>query len=291
MRLRSPLLLLLALTACRGEEAVPDGGHRAGAPGRTAEYTRHLYFLGEPRPEPVFAVFDFSVAERGEQLDRTATGWIRSGGAWAPLLRMAWKMERMREPWRLVPHGPVRLLVGDDGELAALAVTGPEEIRLIAEAPGARWLPGPGFDARVRPASLRFGRAPLAGTLLDLHLPGTAAPPRVVLAGADGLALLLPGDGDTGWLLDGPEEAQLDGLRLEAVGAAGTAGTAGTATDGAAADLPAWRVMVGDRRLGELEGIASIGEADAPPLRAVRGWLEVTGERRPVVGLVREGGG
>jgi hypothetical protein len=274
MRLRSALLLLLALTACRGDEAAPDGGRRDGAPGPGAEYARHLYFLSEPRPDPVFAIFDFSVADRGGRLERTAVAWIRSGGAWTPLLRMEWEMERMREPWRLVPHGPVRILVADDGELAALAVSGPEEVRLSAEAPGARWLLARGFDARVRPASLRFGRAPLAGTLLDLHLPGAGAPAEVVLAGDDGLALLLPGGGAAGWLLDGPEEAHLDGLRLERIGADGEASS--------------WRLMIGDLPFGELERLPGTGAADAPPLHPVRGWIEVAGERREVVGVLRE---
>lgn len=115
------LVLLLAVPACDGgpgsaptkEEVTPDFGP-------TAAYNRRLIFLGPGSPLPTAAVFDFVALSDSIGIRRGVRARVVDGAGWRGLMDEGWEMEPMREPWRLVPHGPLTLLVGEAGELGAL---------------------------------------------------------------------------------------------------------------------------------------------------------------------------
>ncbi|HEY8470586.1 MAG TPA: hypothetical protein VIL18_13130 [Longimicrobiales bacterium] len=104
---------------------------------------------------------------------------------------------------------------------------------------------------------------------------------HVVVTGA-------PGAGDLLWVVAGPEERIVEGVRLE-----------GGATRGGRTRAT-WRIAAPDAALrGELRAVGSpleleSGDALTPApvaLFLVRGWIELRGVRRPVYGLLRRGQG
>ena len=104
---------------------------------------------------------------------------------------------------------------------------------------------------------------------------------HVVVTGA-------PAAGELLWVVAGPEERIVEGVRLE-----------GGATRGSRARAT-WRITAPDVALrGELRAVGSpleleSGDAVTPApvaLFVVRGWVELRGVRRPVYGLLRRGQG
>lgn len=191
------LLVALLLAACEaggaGEE-IPATGREEFGP--TAAYDRRLVFLGPGAELPTAAVFDFAVLSDSAGLRRGIRARLVDGMEWIPLMDAGWEMARMREPWRLVPHGDLKLIVGSAGELDALVFAGEElGVRLDPGSSIAEYSPDAGTQLVLRQAELRLGGEPVTGILLDAQLGravNPAAIPRIAPEPAD------PGAEDAG---------------------------------------------------------------------------------------------
>ena len=323
-------LLLVVAPACDrpARDAAPAGAEDETGPLAAhppAAYERRMLFLAGPEARPVVALFDFATLDDGAGLHRAARAWRGEAGGWDSVLVAAWEDAPARAPWLIVPNGPFRLLVGDDGEVEALVYRGERsELRLVPAPEFAAWSRGRGAQLRLRSAQLARDGARTPGTLLDVQLArelprapappgataasGPAAAPDSVAATAtdaqpydeayvtDGeeLHVVLTGAPDAGdvlWVIAGPEERVVEGARLEE----GAAQGGRTRVRG-----PVWRIAAPDAALeGELraEGAPlelAAGDAVGPApvaLFVVRGWVELRGVRRAVYGLVRRGQG
>lgn len=272
------VLVCLAATACDRAESP-----RRGAEPSTLEtlavpafYERRMVFVEEGAGRPVHAVLGFSVADSGDATRRRAHGWLFRSD-WAPVLDEAWSMRPMREPWRLVPHGPLRLIAGTDERIEALIVDRPgTPLRIMPGTELATYATAPTLEYVLRQARMRVGEEEHVGVLLDLQrvrpLGDSAAGPDtgreiVVAAGEDTRLVVV--DGMAAWIERGEPLRTVEGVRLVA-----------SAPDRWRIDAPGSGVS------GELEVVGADTAGDRTRVHAVRGWIERAGRRRDVAGTV-----
>jgi hypothetical protein len=314
--------LALAITA--GAVACGNGGEpgrerdRAGQSrvdfGPTAAYERRLIFLGPGQRLPTAAIVDFGALSDEDGLRRGVRARLADGNDWTRLMDAGWSMDRMREPWRLVPHGPLRLIVGDGGEVAALVIRGDVEVRIEPGGSMAELTPDPGTQLMLRQGRIGLGGSLVSGVLLDIQtgrsldgpphgsaLPG--APPtggddgatpwarpgvEALLAGEAGFYMVFAGtaSGTLAWLRHGQQDEVRRGARLTAV--EWELGSDGVRVPSA------WQVVGPDDLTGELvadasDGVDVSGAGDVEGLgyAIVSGWILDRGVHRDVFGLVR----
>ncbi|HWV57621.1 MAG TPA: hypothetical protein VNZ57_09235 [Longimicrobiales bacterium] len=180
-RVRSAYALLAAIVLACGPGN--DGGRGDGnnaEPSRPVRYERRFWFVSAaPGEAPVSAAFDFEVVDDGVGLRRFSSAWLGRGEAWRPLLDTVVVMAPIREPWRIMPHASLRLIVGDSGAVDALVYgTGPDEVRLLPGRSTESWV-APDAELVFAPADMRIAGLTYRGALLDTRMgyrPGRPAP-------------------------------------------------------------------------------------------------------------------
>lgn len=177
IRSRLTLLLALPLIAAVACDDVPQWGARsepaAQAPadfGPTAAYERRLVFLGPGQRLPTAAIMDFVALSDSVGLRRGVRVRVADGAEWTALMDAGWEMEPLREPWTLVPHGPLRLVASDDGDLSAIVYRGDVEVRLEPGSSLAEYSADRGTHLVLRQARLSVGGDLVHGLLLDAQL-------------------------------------------------------------------------------------------------------------------------
>lgn len=278
-------------------------------------YTRRMLFVGGRAADPRIVVFDHGVLASPSATERSAGIWLAAGDeGWHPLVDLSWTDQPIREPWRPIPHGPLRIMVDDAGEVEALrGRSGLGTFRLAAMSRIGKWTPDDSPHFTIMTAEWSLEADSVAGVLVDI-LPETSGlpiPPATpsatqagqpsALADADTAAdveLVLTDGGEFRLVVSVP--AALPGQlwiqraeRMEALDRVILARDSFPDEEG-------WRI---DARGGELHGElrplgATLelgrqgGEADQRARRpaafqAMRGWIEIRGDRRNVVGIMR----
>lgn len=206
------LLLPLAFAACEGSPPWRSGDGEEEAINRdvfgpTAAYDRRLVFLGPGETLPTAAIFDFAALSDSAGLRRGIRARLLDGAEWVPLMDAGWDMEPMREPWRLVPHGALKVVVGEAGELDALLYRGDAEVRLEPGSTIAEYSPDAGTQLVLRQGRLRLGGEPIPGILLDAQLARAVSPRPAPAAPLDTAA---PADGADSVDSTAPDDAGAD---------------------------------------------------------------------------------
>jgi hypothetical protein len=319
MRRYSSLLVLAVLMAA-GLPACNDGRPdrdevAARAPvdfGPTAAYERRFLFLGPGQLLPSAAIVDLVALSDSVGVRRGVRARVSDGTDWLPLMDEGWDMAWMREPWRLVPHGSLRLVLGDAGELAALVFRADMEVRVEPGSALAGYSPDPGTQLVLRQARLALGADLVHGILLDAQLgrgvdpamsrsvrsqPGSGAPNEATPIGQPGTEALLTdndgfylvfaaaGAGPMGWIHYRGRDDVRRGAHLTAVAWEETEGV----------QVPnAWQVAGQGELTGELtaEALDGVDLADVAGIEAlgyavVSGWVADQDVRRDVFGLIR----
>ncbi len=330
MRAKNILIVLtvvLAATACESgpggspvdQEVTPDYGP-------TAAYNRRLVFLGPGARLPTAAVFDFVALSDSLGLRRGVRARVVNGVRWRALMDEGWAMAPMRNPWRLVPHGPLKITVTEAGDLGALIHRDSAITRLYLGATIAEHSPDVSTQLVLRSARLAVDDESVPGVLLDTQLgrsvnpqfvqrarsdtldaadaddgqaPDSVAVPPTPIARQGAEALLLnnggfyvvlasASSGSLAWVRNAGRDDVRSDARIEP--------TAWTQDEATGVQVPsAWRVVSsGGTLTGELvtESTAPITLTDVPDLQAlsyvlVSGWVEDRSVRRDVFGLVR----
>ena len=158
-----PALLASAGLACEGgspwsddePEIRPAETHDFGP---TAAFDRRVLFVGPGEDLPGAAIFDFVTVSDSAGLRRGVRARIVDGERWLRLLDEGWTMGSLREPWRLVPRGPVRMVVDDIGEVTTLLYrTDSLTVRLSLGGALGEYRPDDGTQLVIRQASMRVG--------------------------------------------------------------------------------------------------------------------------------------
>lgn len=240
---RVPLLLVpLLLAACEGGPPWRSADEEQTAVDRdvfgpTAAYDRRLIFLGPGGELPTAAVFDFAALSDSAALRRGVRVRLVDGAEWVRLMDEGWEMEPMREPWRLVPRGRLKIVVGDAGDLDALLFRGEDvDLRLEAGPAIAEYSPDAGTQLVLRQGRLRLGDEPINGILLDAQLARAVSPAALPTPGTG------PGSVDTAAAAGDTTAGAAAGSDTAAgagVAGAGGGGGDGADTTGALAPAPA----------------------------------------------------
>ncbi len=293
--------------------------------GPTATYGRRLIFMGPGDQLPTAAIFDFTSLSDGVAVRRGVRARVLTDEEWTTVVDAGWTLEPMREPWRIVPGGGLKVMVNDAGEISALAHPGDPEVRLRPGALLAENSPDAGTQFVLRQATLTVRDETVRGILLDSQLGRTVSPsavPRVepdpaertdtdstigapptpiARAGAEAFLVNNSGyyvvfansaGGAVAWLSRSGSDEIERGATLEPIAGPESRGDG----EESAVSMPTqWRISGSDGLTGELSATAT----DAVPLTGldplsglgyvlVTGWLAEDGVRRDVIGLVRQ---
>lgn len=302
-----PALLILPLGS-----GCDEGSPTAELPPETASaeqpwtYERSYTFATERQGQPLAAPFAFQARPRADRHERSARGWLARGPVWDPFLDERWSAAAVGGPWRVLPHGALRLAVGGAAGIERLWFeSGERRLRLEIGSPRTGWQGGERERFRVLSGTLVLGAEAIEGPVLEemrvLRQPARGAPSfardRLILVDGSGFLLYLLHEhpaGPTGtqgrsWVLAaGMEEARQEGS---------VSWPEVRPLEAARRDIPlrwAFEAAEADVR-GEVSSIAyssSVGEERAGRRAVeirytVEGWLEMDGERREVRGVVR----
>ena len=81
-------------------------------------YQRTVVFVDTERDTTVFVSWDFENLTLADSTQRTLRGWVGRGAQWILLADEAWAtVPSRRAPWRIVPRGDTRMIVGQDDVL------------------------------------------------------------------------------------------------------------------------------------------------------------------------------
>lgn len=306
------LLLVAGLAGAACTADTPPESEGTESPGAEAtdatifhgrEYERYVVFMTS-RGDSTLVVpwLFFSQAVPGG-VQRETRGWLARGGSWEPFYSDAWETSPSRAPWRILPHGPVRLIVGPGDALdGVIYESGP---RLLEVNPGellAEWRGQRGETYRAQEGVALLSNQRVDGVMMDLARARAAGDPVpgdwLFLVSGDSLHLFVdsPDGGTAGASASYRGWAQLDLSQLqwpqilvewEEV----------RAFEPARRDVPVrWSIASTD---GEMEGTLVIqssnmevgtGEGPILPVDAffeVEGSIRVEGGEYPVRGLVR----
>lgn len=308
----TPVLVLaatLATVACGSPETAPDRApeaEEASAPGnfRGRTYERNFVFTTLSGDSAFLVPWLMSAHTRPGGVDRRARGALARGSTWEAFYDSSWETPPTRVPWRIIPHGSLRLVVGEgDAVEEILFAEGTRKLELeLSGAPLIEWAGARGQVYRLVEAAVYLSDQRVAGLALDM------ARVHGVDLGAEGdWAFLVSGD-SLQVVIENPTAAppgELDACRAWArldfrdlQWPAVTVDWAEVrAFQPARQDVPvSWTLTSPD---GDLEGVLQVQSAhieagDGPgpllPVDAlflVSGTLNVEGRSFPVRGLFR----
>ena len=189
-----------------GASAGPAPGGGAAAtetvvPGTT--YERTIVFLETAGDSVQFAPWDFQNRVETDGVHRSVRGWLGRGGMWGLFIEDEWTSGPTRSPWRIVPRGPVRLVVGLEDELEEIYYReGPRDLSLRLGGTLAEWSGQRGATYRLLEGALRLAGVETEGLVLDafaVRSGDTGGSAELgLLAGSDGLQLVLADAGAPG---------------------------------------------------------------------------------------------
>lgn len=117
--IRTSLLLLGLLGACGPTDEAPPRAEAAEEDSlatvrnfRARSYERHIVFLTSQGDSTLLVPWAFTARTTPEGVDREVRGWLARSDTWDPFLSEQWGGPPNAAPWRPLPHGPVRLVVG-----------------------------------------------------------------------------------------------------------------------------------------------------------------------------------
>jgi len=170
------LLLLAGAVGCSDDPpdetsppgTSPDARERSeGEPGRV--FQRNVVFLSTEGDSLVGVPWFLRTrSHTGGEL-REARGLLARSGAWDVFYREAWSSTPVRAPWRILPHGPMRIVVSEGGGLERIFYEAGDrrlEIGLgeaLAEITGQR-----AETIRLLRGALDFAGRRTAGVVMDM---------------------------------------------------------------------------------------------------------------------------
>ena len=309
---RSALLVALGVSATACSENGSDAGNddSSGASGAVeAEtegsgtapgtlYQRSVVFVDVSTETTMFVPWDFENLTEADGVRHNLRGWLGRGGEWSPFADEQWVTPPTRTPWRILPRGAARMVMGLDDVL--LEIYYQEDFRDLSVLPGeviADWSGQRGDTYRLLAGTSRLSDVEYPGLVIDAYTPrarGSEQSSEWALLIGDGPLYLLLADLDpTGpsraWGLQDSEEMSWPTVTL-------TWGET-RSFERARRDIPVlWQFRSDDGELaGEVESVSShlqAIDAEGPILPVlgvyeVAGWVTIGETRVAVKGFLR----
>lgn len=221
---RSAALLVAALVlawGCRESSPGPGGDPDTGAAVRdTARnlagrvYERRFVFTSANEDTALVVPFFFGARSLPGTLERSVRGWLGRDGSWNAIYEDRWQTPPSPAPFRILPRGPIRLVVGEDDAVEAIVYRERgREMELSPAATLVEWSGSRGETVRLHEGRLALGERSFDGFVLDL---ARARRAQDVPHGDWGL--LVSGD-SLQLVLLAPEDAESEGInRFQAFG-------------------------------------------------------------------------
>jgi hypothetical protein len=269
-----------------------------------AVYERHLVFLADRTDSTLAVPISFRTGANDASVHREIRAWLNRSGTWDPFFMDAWVSGPNRSPWRILPRGPLRLVVGQADALERVVFR--EGARQLEVRPGealADWAGPAGEAVRIQEGSLNLAERRVDGWVLDFARGWTepAPPPGAVflLVSGDTLQVVLQAEREAS---DAESStplrawARID-FRDQLWDRVGSRWSEARTFEPARRQFPAgWEMASGDSTfLGSLEVrgsdlAAGAGAGPILPMEAVfgvAGTLTLQGRVFPVHGIVR----
>lgn len=309
---RWPVLALGAAAlagGCSGssEQEPPGTEGDRGAPGAaTADfeatpgtiYQRTIAFIETSGDSALLVPWDFENRIEADGTQRAIRGWLGRAGQWRLFMEDDWVTGPTRAPWRIVPRGQARLVVGHQDVLEEIYYReGVRDLSLRLGETVVEWNGQRGATYRLLEGSVRLGDVETRGLVLDAFAVRTSGAGEsaelALLIGGDRFQLVLAN-------LEGPGRyrawARQDTLELFWPEVEVEWGET-RSFERARRDVPVvWRIESGDGRLsGEFESVTSHlqtqnGDGAILPVLGVyevAGLFRVDGEEVAVRGFLR----
>lgn len=300
----------LSAAACSGDGSdIDDAGASATSGTAAAEttgtgsvpetiYQRTVVYVDVSGETTMFMPWDFVNRTEVDSVRHMLRGWLGRGGEWASFTDEEWVTPLTRTPWRILPRGPTRMVMGLHDVLREIHYQ--EGIRDLSVRPGeviAEWSGQRGDTYRLLGGSARLSEVEYPGLVADVYTPGTDGSDRpsewALLIGEGPLYVLLADHEGTGtaraWGLHDAEEMSWPAVTL--------AWGDTRSFERARRDIPVgWRFRSGDGELmGEIEFVSAhlqaiAGEGPILPVLGVHevaGHVTVGGIRVAVKGFLR----
>ncbi len=299
----------MGIAACAPESEDGSSGPGEGETASEVErnfrpvvYERNVVVLTLGGDSTIVVPWVFGARNDGASVRHEIRGWLSRGDTWDAFFSDQWTTGPSRAPFRILPRGPVDLVVGAGDALEAILYEqGARRLETALETPIADWSGSRGESLQLHRGALLLGDGRLEARVLDLtrsHREDQVPPGDwIFLEGGPELNLILA-SADVGagadasysaWALHEDEELRWPTVRViwEEM----------RPFEEARRDVPgAWRFVSDD---GELIGTvvsvaahlrAEPGDGPLLPVESlfrVRGSLEIRGDSLPVRGLVR----
>ncbi|MXV95483.1 MAG: hypothetical protein F4Y07_13300 [Gemmatimonadetes bacterium] len=208
-RLLSVLLPMLMAAGCRQEpedrdlpplpgEPTATTGDTGAVPGAAVgtTYRRTVIFMETSPDSSMFVPWDFVNRVEADGIRRSTRGWLGRAGEWRMFVQEDWTTELTRAPWRIVPRGSARLVVGLDDAITEIYFR--EGLRDLSVRPGevvAEWNGQRGETFRLRAGTAVLAGVETQGLVLDAFTARTTAGDEftelALLTGDDGFQLVV----------------------------------------------------------------------------------------------------
>ncbi len=154
-----------------GGNADPDAGGGAPAPGVVVPgttYQRTIVFLDTAGDSAQFVPWDFENRVETDGVYRHVRGWLGRAGQWGLFMEDEWTTDPTRSPWRIVPRGPVRLVMGLEDALEEIYYReGLRDLSLRLGRSVAEWSGQRGATYRLLEGTIRLADVETEGLVLD----------------------------------------------------------------------------------------------------------------------------
>jgi len=152
------------------EDAPPAPSPEGAAPVVGAEHLRALTFVSLASDSITILPWSFRATITDEGTLRHRSASLGRGGTWEPLLADTLVTPLSRFPWRILPGGPVRLVVGPgDAVLSLLFDAPPRTVELVPGEFLAEWAPDAGSVWRIHRGQVVLPSGAVQGLLLDMN--------------------------------------------------------------------------------------------------------------------------
>ena len=170
----------------------------AGAPPAASRvYERWVVFLTLDADSTLAVPWFFTARSDPAGVTREIRGWLVRNGSWEPFFREGWRSAPTRAPWRQLPRGRLRLVVGLGDALERIVYEeGPRQLEVGFGGLLAEWTSPSGGVHRLHEASAILSNRRVNGLLLDLNRtrpPGDARGDWVFLVSGDSLQVVVDG--------------------------------------------------------------------------------------------------
>lgn len=167
--------LALAL-ACSDDPGADPGAPAPEGPGADTvdaaprrSYERSVVFISTTGDSLLLVPWVVEATTVPGGVARTARGWLGRSGTWEPFLRTAWTSPPNREPWRILPNGPFRILVGESDRLDRVFYEGgSRRLEVSLDETLAEWTGNRGGSFNVLEGGLVLGDRRVPGRVLDV---------------------------------------------------------------------------------------------------------------------------